>query len=221
MVDILGYRRKLGVIVESWNSVASPDLAQMALTGVTTHIADRPVGADRHTPLDDAVARLGAKDAHSIQLWLDDVPPVDTGNARFVSPHEALAAAFGTGLFGRRIALLTPFAAEAHEAAVERLGAIDTKVVRARAVAAPSSHRQAHTPFTRLREAVVELLAGGGVDTIVQLGHNLPLLRLVENIEEDTGVPVLAINAVAHWRALRVSGIDDPLPGVGRLLLNA
>ena len=220
MVDILGYRRKLGVIVESWNSVASPDLAQMALTGVTTHIADRPVGADRHTPLDDAVARLRAKDAHSIQLWLDDPSP-DTGDARPLSPRQALVAAFETGLFGRRIALLTPFDPDAHEAAVERLRATGVQVARARAIVAPSCHRQAHTPFTRLREAVAELLVGGGVDTIVQLGHNLPLLRLVENIEEDTGIPVLAINAVAHWRALRLAGIDDPLPGVGRLLLDA
>ena len=63
-------------------------------------------------------------------------------------------------------------------------------------------------------------VAAGSPDLVVQLGHNMPMARLVSNLEEDHGRPVLAINTVLFWRMLRDSGIYDPIPGNGALLFD-
>ena len=51
----------------------------------------------------------------------------------------------------------------------------------------------------------------------MQIGTSMASTRLVEGWEAELGVPVLAVNAVCFWHALRLSGIEDRLEGVGRL----
>lgn len=56
------------------------------------------------------------------------------------------------------------------------------------------------------------------VDTIVQVGTNLSMLRLADAADRELGKPVIAINAATFWYALRENGITDRMPGFGRLL---
>ncbi len=55
-------------------------------------------------------------------------------------------------------------------------------------------------------------------EAIVQVGTNLPMLRLADEAERWLGKPVLAINATTLWHALRALGIRDRIEGAGRLL---
>jgi maleate cis-trans isomerase len=52
---------------------------------------------------------------------------------------------------------------------------------------------------------------------VPQLGHNMPMARLVSNLGEDHGRPVLAINTIPMWAAPRQAGIQNPIPGLGTL----
>jgi maleate isomerase len=52
----------------------------------------------------------------------------------------------------------------------------------------------------------------------VQIGTNLSMVRLADEAERWLGKPVLAINAVTLWHALRTSGIPDQMRGFGSLL---
>jgi maleate cis-trans isomerase len=56
------------------------------------------------------------------------------------------------------------------------------------------------------------------VRTIVQCGTNMSLLDVTEKLEPVVEIPILGVNAVLFWYALRENGFTDPLVGGGRLL---
>lgn len=78
----------------------------------------------------------------------------------------------------------------------------------------------AHLPDWAKEKAVLELLATADnrLDAVVQCGTNMGMLNIIDRLETVTGVPILAINPVLFWYALRENGIDDPVVGGGRLL---
>ena len=59
---------------------------------------------------------------------------------------------------------------------------------------------------------------GDDVDLILQAGTNLPFAPLASKLEAELGKPVLAINAITFWHALRTNGIADRVSGFGSLL---
>ena len=61
-------------------------------------------------------------------------------------------------------------------------------------------------------------LDGPDVDAIVQVGTNLSGVRVAANAEFWLKKPVLAINTVTYWDALRRCGIEDRIYGFGRIL---
>ena len=75
----------------------------------------------------------------------------------------------------------------------------------------------AHEPFGKTRQLVREV-DGDDVDLILQAGTNLYFVELAAQLEKELGKPVLAINAVTLWHALRENGIPDRVAGFGSLL---
>ena len=63
--------------------------------------------------------------------------------------------------------------------------------------------RRADTP-----EAQAVLISGTG----------LPTVGVLERLERELGKPVISSNQACLWRALRLAGVSDPVPGFGRLL---
>jgi maleate isomerase len=59
---------------------------------------------------------------------------------------------------------------------------------------------------------------GPDVEAILQLGVNMPAVRPADAVEQVIGKPVLAVNAVTFWHALRSKGFTHQLPGAGTLL---
>lgn len=68
--------------------------------------------------------------------------------------------------------------------------------------------------------SATELLAtpANRLDAIVQCGTNMSLLNVTEKLEPKIGIPILGINAVTFWHAVRQSGITRPLERGGLLL---
>jgi maleate cis-trans isomerase len=46
----------------------------------------------------------------------------------------------------------------------------------------------------------------------------MPTAGIIERLERDLGKPVVTSQQAALWRALRLAGLADPVPGFGRLL---
>ena len=53
---------------------------------------------------------------------------------------------------------------------------------------------------------------------IIQAGTNLAFAKVAAMAEFWLEKPVIAINTATYWHALRTMGINDKIPGFGRLL---
>ena len=60
--------------------------------------------------------------------------------------------------------------------------------------------------------------ANNRLDAIVQCGTNMGMINVTQKLEPLLDIPILGINAVCLWYALRESGFTGPLNGGGRLL---
>ena len=61
-------------------------------------------------------------------------------------------------------------------------------------------------------------LDGDDIDALLTLGTALPAAGVAAEAERWLGKPVLAVNVVSYWDALRQCGIEDRVPGHGRIL---
>ena len=59
---------------------------------------------------------------------------------------------------------------------------------------------------------------GDDIDAILQVGTNLANGEVAAEAERWLEKPVLAMNVVTYWDALRRSGIEDRVLGCGRVL---
>lgn len=237
MDDLLGYRMLIGVIAPANNTVALADAARIRLTGVTAHqsdFLDASAAADGvpMSAIADAITRMDCKAPIASCVFVDDdftAGAVDyalggiarlLGRPDLVSPCEALVAAVAKFGSNPRIAVITPFGADEHHRALAALDRLGLQVVRDVNGAGGEGRATARTSYVTMRALYDRAVDGGGIDLVVQLGHNLPMARLVDNLEEDHSRPVLAINAVCVWHLLRSQGVFDPVPGAGTLLFD-
>ncbi len=130
---------------------------------------------------------------------------------------EACLAA--TGAYGgiRRVAVLTPYMPIGDRNVEKFFTDCGFEVVRILGLKCPGPRLIAHVSRQRLRDAVIEL-DGDDVDAIIQAGTNLAFAEVAAMAEFWLDKPVIAINTATYWHALRSNGIDDRLPGHGRLL---
>ncbi|NNE83808.1 MAG: hypothetical protein HKN28_07540 [Alphaproteobacteria bacterium] len=57
------------------------------------------------------------------------------------------------------------------------------------------------------------------VDTLLHVGGSLGVSDMVQRLEDKFNKPVISGIPATYWYALRTLGIEDPIPGFGRLLL--
>lgn len=117
----------------------------------------------------------------------------------------------------RRIGVVSPYMPVGDAMVTKFMGDIGYEVVRISGHCSPGPVEIAHEPFGKTRE-LVRSVDGDDVDLILQAGTNLPFVPLAATLERELGKPVLAINAITFWHALRSNGIPDRIEGFGSLL---
>lgn len=133
--------------------------------------------------------------------------------------HDAVQAALGK--YGaKRIGILTPFDKKGNEFATQLFEDLGVHVVASVGFSCANALHIAHVPDWAKEKAILELLATqeNNLDAIVQCGTNMSLLDVTERLEPMIGIPILGINPVTFWYALRENGFAGPLVGGGRLL---
>ena len=130
--------------------------------------------------------------------------------------YAASFAAFGA-LGARRIAVLTPYRRDVNE--IVR-AYFETHGYR---VPVFGSFNEEQDPIAAaidsesLRRAVDTITAGRDVDAVFVSCTSIRLAHAVEQIEAETGIATTSSNLALAWHCLRLAGIDEPLPGLGRL----
>lgn len=117
----------------------------------------------------------------------------------------------------KRIGVISPYMPVGDQQVVKFLGDIGYEVVRIAGHKSDSPVNIAHESFAKTRD-LVRSVDGDDVDAILQAGTNLHFVELADKLEKELAKPVLAINAITFWHALRANGIQDRMQGFGSLL---
>ena len=244
MTDVLGWRKLLGVIAPSTNTVVQPDMERMRPPGVTNHLSrihvEDPVALSNEDFIagTTAIAENTLDAVRSVMTCRPDYLVLGMsavtfyggvdGSRRFkarieaeagvgaTTGAEAVAAAL-TAVGAKAVSFVSPYFPVANAEVRRFLEESGFAVRRDRALQCRRWTDIAKVTPETLREVIAQL-DGDDVDAIVQVGTNLSMIDLATEYEGTLGKPVIAINAATYWHALRACGISDKLPGLGRLL---
>lgn len=235
-----GWRAKLGVIVPPTNTVNEAEWSRLMPDGVTFHTA-RMVLHDTATAEGEAalLADLGTAVGDLTPARIDvvayactagsmTVPPVTLPNriaAVAERPAVTTAAAIAEALSAlgvRRVAVATPYddRLNAHEAEFLTACGFTVTAIRGLGHGAGGRHeylRIAETALDAVEAHARSVFAEAPADALLLSCTDFPTLPLIEPLEAALGVPVVSSNTATLWRALRLAGIQDTLPGGGRL----
>ena len=117
----------------------------------------------------------------------------------------------------KRLGILTPYQPVGDSQVAQFFCDHGFEVARVHSLKRPSEVQIAHATEADIRDGF-KTLAAAGVQAIVQAGTDLAAIDLADEAERWLGLPVLAINAVTYWHALRRCGIADAVAHCGSLL---
>jgi len=234
MVDTLAPRAVIGVMTPAMNTVVQPELELLRPQGVTNQMQRFRLGGDQVSDdlLDEAEKLMDCKPvAMAVGLTTDAGPGgvekldkrcselsqhigIPVCNAS-IATQQALKA-----IGAKRIAVLTPFNAEVDQVVKGNIEAGGFEVIAIKGSEAPSLPAICETPLQQIRELIREL-AESDCDAIAQVGTALPVVELIEEMEQETGKKIIACNAAVYWQALRAANINEAVGGYGFLLRDA
>ena len=244
MADHLGYRKKLGTLGPSTNTIVQPDFDDLRPVGVTNHysriaIPNNPVNDNESfLKLVDNINQATVEAVDVLSSCEMDYLVMGMSAATFwngrqgasdylVKMKERAQVGVSCGSFAteaalnvykaKRIAFLSPYFEVANAQVRRFYQDCGFTVVRDICLQRPSPVQIAHSTDEMCRKAILEL-DGDDVDAIVQVGTNLSMIRLAAAAELFLGKPVIAINTATYWHALRAVGIQDKKAGFGHLM---
>jgi maleate isomerase len=238
---MIGYRARLGFLLPPGNPTIEPEMMAMAPEGVSLHFHRMTA---RGTPgaLDgqeernrEMVASLPEATGILAQVKPDIIVIAHTATSYDLGRDEesallsALAKASGTRV-------TTAFASVA--AALERLGVKRVALgapYSAETTAKGKAHLEAHgfavvshdnlKGVTNIYDETAERAyrLARAVDTpeaeaVFLSGTGMPTISVLEMLEQDLRKPAISSNSAMMWLALRACGVNQPVPGYGRLL---
>lgn len=244
MPDTLGFRKRIGIVVPSTNTTVQPECDPLRPRGITNHTArvtikERPLNTEQAffehmqamregigiaidqimtAGLDHLIVGIAletfwggvaAADKFQGELVARSTVGISMGSTASVAALKAFGA--------RRIAVLTPHQPRGDEMVRLYLTEAGFEVVRLVGLKCQTPRAIAQVPAADVRNALRDL-DGPDIDAILQVGTALPTVAIAAEAERWFGKPVLAINAVTYWDALRRCGIDDRVFGYGRIL---
>jgi maleate isomerase len=245
MGDVLGWRRKFGVLAPSTNTIVQPDFDDMRPVGVTNHysrIFTPNTNALSNETFRAGIDTIGSNVMDAIKSVMTCEPDYlvmgisalsffggvkgadafakriteETGLGLTIGSHATAAAIEALGGI-KRIAVLTPYWPVMNAEVKRYFGDAGLAVVRDIALQCTSWTEIAAVTPIECRDAI-RRLDGDDVDAIVQVGTNLSMMRLAAAAELWLGKPIIAINTATYWHALRANGIQNQLSGFGQLL---
>jgi maleate isomerase len=245
MRDVLGWRRKFGVIGPSTNTIVQPDFEMMRPPGVTNHYSRiftpnaQAVSNDTFKAgielignnVLDAVRGVMTCSPDYLVMGMSSVTFVggargaeafqrrveqESGVGVSIGSHSCTAAFAAYGGI-KRIAFLSPYYPVANLEVAQYFRESGYEVVRDVCLQCRSWTGIAEVTPEELRARLIAL-DGNDVDAIIQVGTNLSMVKLAAVAEQWLKKPVIAINTATYWHALRANGITDKFQGLGRLL---
>ncbi|MBV8915384.1 MAG: Asp/Glu racemase [Acetobacteraceae bacterium] len=127
----------------------------------------------------------------------------------------ALAACRALG--ATRIGVLTPYSAAVNRTVRAYLEGRGLEVAAFATFDKEDDREVARISPSSIEDAVVALAHSTGLDAVFVSCTSLRLCERVAAIEARAGLPVTSSDHALAWHCLRLAGVDDKVPGMGRL----
>jgi len=241
MTDQLGHRGRIAIVVPSTNTSCQPECEMLRPRGVTNHLArisikERPLTTEQAFMEHVQAMRDGMRTAidqvmtcqptHvimgvALEAFWGGVAAADELQRELVE-RAGVGVSMGSTatvtalrrLGAKSIAVLTPHQPRGDEQVRRYFEEAGFTIPRLIGLKCPSPVQIAHTTRRQVIDAL-RSLDGSDVDAVVQVGTNLAAIHTCAEAERWFGKPVLAINAITYWDALRRTGIEDRVAGYG------
>ncbi|MFQ5692310.1 MAG: hypothetical protein ACE5IM_04615 [Nitrospinota bacterium] len=233
-----GHRARIGLIVPANNNVIEPEFWKMAPEGVAFYATRLPVRG----PVTDETFRRMEADADRA---VEELATARVQALAFCDMGIALVMEAGWG--ERRVARIREGSGlPATTGALAMLDALKALGVRRVALATPypeSLHRRAGPFFERNGHPcagdanlpisdpadvgkvppsrVYDLLKSADrpdAEALLLLATDIRSIEALQALEDELRKPVLSTNACLMWKVMRLTGVDAPIEGYGRLL---
>jgi maleate isomerase len=227
--DTLGYRKRIGLVVPSTNTTVQPETDALRVPGVTCHtgrvtIKERPLNTEEAFYEHMQMMRDGMGTAID-QIMTAGLDHLIMGIALESFWGGVIGISMGStasvaalNRFGsKKIAILTPHQPRGDEMVRAYFVEAGFDVVRLKGLKCATPRLIAQVPSQDIRNVLLEL-DGDDIDALLTLGTALPAARVSAEAERWLGKPVLAVNVVSYWHAIRECGIEDRVLGHGRIL---
>jgi maleate isomerase len=232
-----GARARLGLVVLESDQTVEPELNSVAVDGVAIYHA-RIANDLQVTPetllamkerLPAAAALLPSEfdfdvigyGCTSASTFIGDAavtaaiqsahPGVLTTN-----PIAAALAAFKALDVGS-VGIVTPYSAVVTAPVVERFSAAGFGVSAVGSFLEESDLVVARISEQSVANAARQLAASADCDAIFVSCTSVRAFGVVAELEDDLGIPVVSSNLALFWHLLRLAGVNDRVPGLGRL----
>lgn len=236
----VGTRATLGVIVLETDETLEPEFARMTdIDGVALYHSripmvsevnaetlaqmesDLPASAKLFPPaLDFDVIGYGCTSASTV-IGSENVAHAVQSvfpNAQVTNPLAAIiAAAHSLGV--KRLGFITPYVPAVSLRMRQALEASDFEIAAFGSFEEGDDRVVARITETAIRAAAIQIAKTTPCDAIVIACTNLRCLRVIPEIEAQTGVPVISSNQAMGWHMLRLSGVSEPFANFGKLFL--
>jgi maleate cis-trans isomerase len=118
----------------------------------------------------------------------------------------------------QRITLATPYPPKLNQQTAEYFGACGFEVVHQATLDLPFKEIQDVSPATIYRFALDAARAAPASDGLYMPCPQWSVCEVIDVVERDTGLPIVAGVTAEFWASFRALGIRDPIAGYGRLL---
>ena len=238
LADEIGYRCRIGLIVLASDYTIEHEFRKMLdIPGVAVYASriynDAEISAQSLAAMEERIAEstrvilpgasldVVAYGCTSGAMTIGDdkvaelIHKVRPGVA-CTSPMKAALAAFEA--FGaRRIALLTPYMDEINQTMRDFVEARGFSVPVMGSFNEPNDNKVGRISPDSIRAAALELGSSDRIDAVFVACTALRVVEIAAGIESELGKPVTSSNHAMAWHCLRLAGIDDPQPHLGRL----
>ena len=148
----------------------------------------------------------------AIKDWLAELVP----GAKTMTTSEAVVR--GIEAFGmRRVVMTTPYDEDLTSREIEFLAHHGVTVTGFDFRDIEDNLDRGDLPAAEWLKSAKALDYSGADGFFLSCG-NVRTLDIIDTLEVETGLPVVTSTQATIWMALRLAGIDDPIPGFGALL---
>lgn len=233
-----GYRARIGVIIPSVNTVVEGWMPKAVPDGVTLHVGRIPIASDTSVAAltamaqyEVATARMLADCEPDLIMYACTASTVVRGRSYDLSLMDELSEAAGvpccttteaivralTAIEAHRIAIVSPYPQEIDELEHKFFTdcGFDVQAMHSFGIA---DNRELADPSPG---EIYRLGRGAGkaeVDAVLISCLALRSHYIAGQLEGDLGIPVVTSTTATLWAGLRLAGVNDAVPGYGRLL---